>query len=227
MKTALLKERIRKERAKGRRVFIAGESIHEDKAPERLVMGDVKLMPFLPRGFVPGSLLVPARDFIPYEVADFRRAAVIKEPPAIQNRGMANDGNFSGILQFLGYSIAGADEALDRKRIVFRFYWKALQDPPGDYLGTLLMLDGQYRKLRPESTTGYFTPGGLYPVSQWKKGLVIEDEVYYYPPALRPGKYYLALGLVDRESRPLPYVPGSPGEGAKKYDFMLLAPLSF
>lgn len=224
--TPQLKIAIDKDLKATRSVFLSGDLLNENKAPELFLMGDLKLSPYIPPDALDVITTVPAQDLIPYRVEGFRHAVCLDAAPSVQFKGIANDGSFSHILQYLGHNILGTgQERLSRKKLTIECCWKVLEEPGEDYIGTFLLLDERYNKIAPERTRGYFTLGGLHPASLWKKGQIISDEAYFYLPALPPGRYYVALGLLKNDGTTLFYIPGSPQGEGKRYDFMLLFPI--
>ncbi len=224
--TWYLKSAIDKDLKDTRSVFLSGDLLNENNAPELLLMGDLKLSPYIPPDTLDSSTVVPAQDLIPYRVEGFRKAVCLDTAPVVQFKGIANDGNFFHILQYLGHTILETGtERLSRRKLTIECCWKVLEDPGEDYIGTFLVLDERYNRIDPERTRGYFTVGGLHPASLWKKGQIIKDEVYFYLPNLPPGRYYVALGLLKTDGTTLFYIPGSQKNEGKRYDFMLLFPI--
>ena len=99
-----------------------------------------------------------------------------------------------------------------------------LNDVKEDHLGILTIFDERMRRIDPERTSGFFTLGGEYKSSEWEKGSNIKQRVDYYLPNLMPGRYYLALGLIDSYNLPVPYLPADYDTNKQIFDFVLLMP---
>jgi len=218
-----LKEIIGKYVKEKRPIYISGDSVDQDKAPEFPFISDVYLETPDPRKFLHSSLgaKLPITELILYKVKGFHKARIIAAAPNYEAKGIANDGDFSGILELLGYDAIKEPQKIGRERISLKFYWKVLEEPKEDLLGVFVVCDSGFHRLNAEGMTGYYTVGGDYGASKWKKGALMEEEATFYIPNLPFGKYYLALGLLKGNGKSISYFPASYG---RKFDFVLLMP---
>jgi hypothetical protein len=219
-----LKKVIKEYQEKGVPVYLAGDAVEEDKAPEGLLLADCDLNPVLPTRLPSAGEEPFPRELLLYKVGDFRKAELVKKAPEGLNKGVANQGDFAGVFKLLGFTtpeVVGAERG--RGKMVMDFYWEVLSPYKEDLLGVLLVIDEKFRKVAPERTAWFYTLGGEKGTSQWEKGKVVKDRVYYYLPSLPFGRYYLALGLMKLSGETVPFLPA--GEKAKRaFDFVLLMP---
>ncbi|NIM92001.1 MAG: DUF2723 domain-containing protein [Candidatus Aminicenantes bacterium] len=227
LETARLKKLIQEYQEKNVPVYLCGDAVEKDKAPEELLLADVNFELSLPS--VPpaeGKKIFPP-ELLLYQAESFRKAESLREPPEIRNRGLANDGNFADTFELVGYDDpAFKNLKRGRKKIALTFYWRVLQEFKEDLFGLFTVVDERMNKVDPQRTSWFFTLGGERGASRWKKGEIIKDEVYYYLPNLPQGKYFLALGLVRLNGEPIPYFPASYRQDFRTFDFVILLPFS-
>jgi hypothetical protein len=227
LETARLKKLIREYKIKNRPVYLCGDAVEKDKAPEELLLADVNFelsLPSIPpeeeKKIFPSELLL-------YRAVSFRKAETLRETPEVRNRGIANDGNFADTFELLGYDDPEFKNLKrGRKKIVLRFYWRALQEFKEDLFGLFTVVDEKMRKVDPQMNSWVFTLGGERGTSKWKEEEIIKDEVYYYLPNLPMGKYFLALGLVRLNGEPIPYFPANYRQDFRAFDFVVLLPFN-
>jgi hypothetical protein len=223
-KTEFLKDSMKRDLAGSHRVFICGDSIDQDKAPEALLMSDLELAPLVPRSLLLKMTGPYPTELIPYEVKGFLRAAAFRGKPDIEGRGVSNDGDFAGVLELLGYRTVQGNVPVGRNKIGIDLYWTVLNPVPEDLAGLVAVFDQQLRRVDPLRTTGFFTLGGEEPSSHWAKGRTMKERIYYYLPQLPPGNYFLALGLLRRNDQSVPYFPKDHEKYSRQFDFVLLMP---
>jgi hypothetical protein len=198
-------------------VFLAGDCVEEDKAPENLLLADLDFYPVTPRP-VAGRVLSP--ELILYEARSPRAAVPVASTPPLIKRDAGNQGNFGGKLKLAGFQTTGElYPAPGRKKSYLEFYWQTLADPGEDLFGVIMLLDSKLQKVDPERTAWYFTLGGARPSSRWRRGQLFREPVYYYPPTLPPGQYFLGFGLLKADGTTLGY---SPADSGQRFDFVLL-----
>jgi hypothetical protein len=227
-KTIILKKTIADHLARQEKIYIAGDCVDQDKAPEPLLLSDLDLSPSVPQAL----LLSLARPFptelIPYEVKGMRSSSVFLGSPEVESRGVANDGNFSGLLEVIGYTMSKEmPMPVGRNKISLDLYWRTLSEVKTDLVGVFALFNDRLQRIDPVMTSGFFTLGGENPTSKWKKGQIIKERADYYLPALPFGQYYLALGIVGEDGLSVQYVPANPDKYAGKFDFVLLLPFGF
>ncbi len=222
----ILKKSINENMKAGRGVYLAGDCIDADKAPEVLLMSDLLLEPRVSQGLLPVIAGPYPTELILYEVQGYRTAGVYHGTPKIDDRGISNDGTFSS-MKLLGYSLV-KDKApgFGRNRINMDLYWKPSSKIPDDLLGVFVVYNEKMEKVDPGYTTSFFTLGGEDPASKWKPNAVMKDECRYYLPPLPAGRYFLGLGLIKRSGQVVPYYPASYAQDGRAYDFVMLLPFA-
>jgi len=225
-RTELFKSLISGELSSGNNCYIAGDCVDEDKAPETLLISDLRLLPRIPvEGYVPGRPF--PTELIPYQVMGIRKGQVFFGTPKIEAKGISNDGNFADTIELLGYSTASEGELPHgRQKMSIDLYWEALNAIPEDLVGLFMVFDERLNRIDPAATSGFFSLGGEYPSSRWKMGSTIKDRAYFYLPQLSPGRYFLALGLLKENGESVQYFPSNDKERVQRYDFILLLPFS-
>ena len=226
-KTRLLKKSINNYLAKSASVYISGDCVDQDKAPEVLLISDLELEPKVPQDLLLSMTKPFPTELIPYEVKALRVGSSFVGSPKIESRGIANNGNFANILELLGYAMAEEKGmGVGRNKISLDFYWRVLDSIPEDLLGVFTVFDERMGRIDPERTAGFFTVGGGYPSSKWGKGQIVKERVYYYLPQLPFGRYYLALGLLKEDGESIPYFPAEYEKYGREFEFILLLPFA-
>lgn len=135
--------------------------------------------------------------------------------------------NFDDKIELTGYTM-NRHQAQAGDTVVFTLYWKCLKSVPGEFK-IFMHLDSKSRK-----TFDHHGVGGLYPVSSWKPGEVIRDEVVMNVDASYPtGPAQIWLGFFDdkawRESQRNVRLPLKNANGFRtdKGDRLLVASLYF
>lgn len=225
VKTIMLEKMISSYLNKGYKVFISGDSVDQDKAPEVLLISDLELLPAVPEGLLSAVTKPFPTELIPYEVKGFIAASAFHGTPKIESPGVSNDGDFASTLKLLGYSTLKNDEwKVGRNRMALEFYWKVLSEPQDDLMGILTVFDARLQRIDPFRSSWFFRLGGVNPSSKWRTGDVMREKAYFYLPALPYGEYYLALGLLKKDGGTLPYYPAAYKENGRTFDFILVLP---
>lgn len=210
----------------GTTVFISGDSIDPDKAPEPYLLAnlDVALMPGLAEAATRLNRPIPS-DLLLYEIRKERSAEPVTSLPRLI-RGDSNRGDFSGALELLGY--ASPSEPMPRlsgESVTLDLYWKA-KAPVDDLVATWIITDGAGRRVDGGGAPRLFALGGAAPSSTWPVGVPVRDRVCFMLPSLPPGRWMLALGLLRKDGTPLYYTPpAEPNIAPRGFDRMLLAPI--
>jgi hypothetical protein len=224
-KTAVLKESVLEHLTRGASVYISGDCVDQDKAPEILLISDLRLEPRVPQGLLMSMNKPFPTELIPYGVQGFKVGLSFTGSPEVDERGVANDGNFADMLELIGYSISQAEMmSLGRNKISFNLFWRVLGEISEDFIGVFTLFDEKLRRIDPERTSGFYTLGGTNTSSNWKKEEVIKEEATYYLPNLPFGRYYLALGLLKRNGESIKYLPAEHEKYGQEFDFVLLMP---
>jgi len=224
-KTDLLKEGIAESLGEEKSVYISGDCVDQDKAPEILLISDLNLRPSAPRELILSMTTPYPTELIPYRVESFVEARPVHGDPEIEERGLANDGNFADTIELLGFSAPREEiSAIGRNVIALDFYWKVLDRVPQDLIGLVTVFNEQLLRVAPGRAEGFFTLGGTYRSSKWRAGETIKERVYYYLPNLPAGRYFLALGLLKPDGKAVPFYPSDRETQGREFDFVLLTP---
>ena len=199
----------------GREVFIAGDAVDMDKAPERLLLADLEIEPWRPFPPIPGA----PRELALYCVTGFRKAKAAEGKPPIAERGPAAEGAFANGLRLLGMAErplvvpehGGLLLSLDP-------VWEAERPVSSVLYAVVTVLDDRMRPIRGESA--WYTLGGLHPPSEWPPGEAVRDPVACLLPPLPPGRYLVALGLSVCDGNRIKFVPAG-GAAGRRYDYVL------
>ena len=114
---------------------------------------------------------------------------VLKAPPKMQHPGEIN---FDNKIVLLGYDLTGEPKAGSSFDITM--YFRVDQPLHGDWK-VFLHFEAPGKRRQPFDHYGV---GGLYPVSQWKKGEIIRDKITVAVPRDWPnGKTQLLIGFFD------------------------------
>jgi len=210
----------------GKTVYISGDSIDQDKAPEYPLISDLYLKTEVPPYFLFSlpSTGFPITELILYRVDGFHVGEVISKVTTLESRGIANDGNFADKLELLGYDFREEDQRFGRKKIDIMLYWKVLDDTNDDFIGLFAVFNSMFQRVDPARATTFYTLGGEKGSSKWKKGTIIKEDTTFYIPNLPFGEYYLALGILKKDGTTLPYYPASFRQTGRAFDFVLLLP---
>jgi hypothetical protein len=138
----------------------------------------------------------------PIEIQERRR--VWELPPMDQRVGA----RFGGMIELAGY-----DLRQDRKAIHLTLHWKALTTPDQHYMFFVHLADP--KSGRPVRQVDEMPKGFTYPTGLWAPGEVVSDKVELPVEDAPAGRYELAVGwydpdtkvrleVVDAEGRPLP-----------------------
>ncbi|MCX6356973.1 MAG: DUF2723 domain-containing protein [Candidatus Aureabacteria bacterium] len=218
-------DRLRRE---GRQVFLAGDIVDEDKSPEKLLISDLDLSRWFPTLTPRETRLTFPRELYLYQMTGVRQGEKILQAPPNLDRGMANAGRFANGIELLGFRPSDTRQRVRDDALVLEFCWRAAVPVGGDlYLGVIFM-DARMRRL---GEPCWHTVGGGYGASRWRPGETICDNVTILPPPLLPGRYLVAVGMVDGGGEEVKYLPadtppsarGGVGPG-REYDYVLLGP---
>ena len=205
----------------GTAVFIAGDVVDEDKSPEKLLLSDLDLVRWKPKLTQEEENLSFPRELFLYKVTGLRRASAVKAVPAEIERGIANSGKFSNGIELLGFRPIQPDRDIRADMLSFELFWKATRPVVGDvYIGAVFMNERMQRMGEP----CWHTVGGSWDVSAWGPGSVVAEKINFFPPPLWPGKYYIAIGMVDDRGEEVAYLPADAALSGRTYGLVLLTP---
>lgn len=204
----------------GGSVFIAGDVVDEDKSPEKLLLSDLDLVRWNPKLTREEASLSFPRELFLYRVAGIRRAASAKAAPAGIERGPANSGRFANGIELLGFRPLQPDREIRPDVLSFELFWKATQPVAGDVYVAAVFLDDKMRRV---GEPCWHTMGGSWGVNGWETGGVVAERINFFPPPLWPGRYHIAIGMVDGRGDEVSYFPADAATSGRMYGFVLLA----
>jgi len=205
----------------GRSVFLAGDIVDEDKSPEKLLLSDLELERWNAQLSPAESRLVYPRELYLYRVTGVRTATPVKSLPADVQKGSANDGKFANGVELLGFLAAAPDRRIREDILSLELFWKSSRPLGGDLYIGVIFLDGAMRRI---GEAFWHTLGGSLGAGEWKEGDLIREKVNIFPPPLPPGRYFMALGMVDEKGVEVKYLPPDSSVTGRAYDYVLLAP---
>ncbi|MDD5557309.1 MAG: DUF2723 domain-containing protein [bacterium] len=203
----------------GRPVYVAGDIVDEDKSPEKMLLADLALEPWLP-------LLAPAeaaisfpRELLLHRVTGLREAAPVSALPEGLQRGAGNDGAFANGMALAGFRPLPAGGAIRRDALPIEFFWTAAAGIEGEVYAGAIFLDARMRRF---GEPVWFRVGGARGPARWDEGTVMRDDVVLLPPPLPPGRYALAVGMVDGNGDAVAYRPAAGEAAGRAFDYVLL-----
>jgi hypothetical protein len=202
-------------------IFCAGDIVDEDKSPEKLLLADLDLMPWRPELAPDEYDLMFPRELYLYRAVGIRRASPVEQVPAGAQRGIANDGLFANGIALLGFRPAPSPRGVRTDALAVEFFWRARAPVRGDLYVGAIFLDALRGRV---GEPCWHTLGGAYGASVWKQGVIVRETVSLFPPPLPPGRYYLAIGMVDERGEEVNYIPSDPKLAGRTFDYVLLFP---
>ncbi len=151
-------------------------------------------------------------------------ASVLTAPPADLDTKL--EVKFEDKLTLLGYKLEPKDKAAAGGNLTLSLFWRVDQPLPGDWK-IFVHMEAPGLKRQPFDHYGV---GGLYPLSQWKKGEIIKDTVTMEIPGDWPkSNTQLLIGVFDwgawnkaQQNRRLK-ISNAPAGAAQAEDRLLLA----
>jgi 4-amino-4-deoxy-L-arabinose transferase-like glycosyltransferase len=205
---------------KGAAVFIAGDVVDEDKSPEKLLLSDLDLVRWVPTLTREEKSLSFPRELFLYRVTGLRRATAVKAVPAGIERGSVDSGRFANGIELLGFRTLRPDRGIRADMLSFELFWKTTQPIDGDvYVGAVFLNERLQRVGEP----CWHTLGGSLSASDWNPGSVIAERINFFPPPLWPGRYHVAIGMVDDRGNEVAYFPSDAALSGRTYSYVLLA----
>jgi len=203
----------------GKEVFIAGDIVDEDKSPEKLLLSDLDLKRWAPSLTPTEALLTFPRELFLYRVGGLRRAAVVNFVPTDIRRAGASDGKFADGIELLGFRLETPDRRIRADLLSMEFFWKTTRRMEEEiYVGVIFM----NAAMRHVGEPCWHTLGGTFGADQWKPGEIVRERVNVFPPPLPPGRYLLAIGMVDGKGAEIKYIPPDFATTGRTFAYVLL-----
>ena len=203
----------------GTAVFLAGDVVDEDKSPEKLLLSDLDLARWSPALTPEEARLSFPRELFLYRVSGLRRGSSVKTAPAGLEKGIANTGRFANGIELLGFRPLTPEGEIRGDVLSFELFWSAAQPVAGDVYVGAVFLDAKPRRV---GEPCWHTLGGSWGAREWKPGSVIAEKINFFPPPLGPGKYYIAVGMVDERGEEVAYLPADAALSGRRFSYVLL-----
>ena len=205
---------------KGIPVFLAGDVVDEDKSPEKLLLSDLDLTRWDPALTPAESRLSFPRELFLYRVTGLRRGAAVKTTPTEIEKGIANSGRFANGIELAGFRPLTPERGIRGDMLSFELFWSAARPVSGDvYVGAVFLDEKMHRVGEP----CWHTLGGSWGAREWGQGSVVAEKVNFFPPPLGPGKYFMAVGMVDERGEEVAYLPADAARNGRTFSYVLLA----
>ena len=124
---------------------------------------------------------------------------------------------FGDMIQLAGYDLTEG-----REKLQLTLYWEALRTPDRHYMFFVHLADPQTGE--PASQVDTMPRGFTYPTGQWAPGEVVSDAVEIWTKDVAPGRYVLAVGWYDPDTKVR--LPAVDAEGRRLSDDRLVLPIS-
>jgi hypothetical protein len=146
---------------------------------------------------------------IPVEIRERDR---VWELPSMEKRV---ESRFGGMIELAGYDLAHG-----RESVRLTLHWQALTTPDRHYMFFVHLADPETGE--PASQVDTMPRGFNYPTGQWAPGEVVSDVVILSTRDVAPGRYHLAVGWYDPETKQR--LRAEDGEGRPLPDDRLILP---
>ncbi len=215
----MMKDDLERSVRAGAAVFLAGDVVDEDKSPEKLLLSDLDLARWSPALTPEEERLSFPRELFLYRVKGLKRGSSVKAVPPDLEKGAAIAGRFANGIELLGFRPLAPEREIRADVLSFELFWSATQPVGGGvYVGAVFLNERMQRVGEP----CWHTLGGSFDAREWKPGSVIAEKINLFPPPLGPGRYYIALGMVDERGGEVAFLPADAAQRGRRFSYVLL-----